>query len=62
MICPMSRSSCEITMTSEAAALFARVRAGILDTCPDVTEMPESRSVSYHDLFLEVSPAGATSP
>ena len=49
-------------MTSEAAGLFARVRAGILDTCPDVIEMPESRSVGYHDLFREVIPAGATSP
>lgn len=48
----------QVAMTAEASALFALLRARIVDAFPDVIEMAESKSVSYHDpeFFLEVIP------
>lgn len=52
------RSVDQVVMTAEASALFALLRARIVEAFPDVIEMAESRSVSYHDaeFFLEVIP------
>ncbi|WP_209427683.1 DUF262 and DUF1524 domain-containing protein [Pararhodobacter sp. SW119] len=48
----------QVAMTAEASALFALLRAQIIETFPDVIEMAESKSVSYHDpeFFLELIP------
>lgn len=54
----MSRRLDKVAMTEEAKALFDTLRERIKADCPEVIEMPEAKSVSYHapDFFLEVIP------
>lgn len=53
-----SRRLEKVAMTGEANALFEALRERIKATFPDVIEMAETKSVSYHDpdFFLEVIP------
>lgn len=53
-----SRSLDKVEMTDEATALFDVLRERIRTDFPEVIEMPETKSVSYHapDFFLEVIP------
>jgi predicted transport protein len=53
-----SRCLDKVEMTDEAKSLFAALRGRIRTDFPEVIEMPETRSVSYHDpeFFLEVIP------
>ena len=45
-------------MTSEVEALFSQLRAQLWSAFPDVIEIAETRSISYHDpeFLLEVIP------
>ena len=53
-----SRRLDKVEMTDEAMALFDALRERIKTAFPEVIEMPETKSVSYHapDFFLEVIP------
>ena len=53
-----SRRLDNVEMTDEARALFDKLQERIKADFPKVIEMPESKSVSYHDqdFFLEVIP------
>lgn len=53
-----SRRLDKVEMTDEATDLFTALRGRIRADFPEVIEMPETRSVSYHDpeFFLEVIP------
>jgi predicted transport protein len=54
------RSLEAVTMSAEAAALFALLRPRLLALDPGVIEVPEATSVAYHaadgDFFLEILP------
>jgi predicted transport protein len=52
------RSVDKVEMTGEAAILFADLRHRVLTAFPEVIEMAEGKSVSYHDpdFLLEVIP------
>jgi predicted transport protein len=53
-----SRRVDKVEMTDEATALFTALRSRIRTEFPEVIEMAETKSVSYHDpdFFLEVIP------
>ncbi|WP_434054168.1 MAG: DUF262 domain-containing protein [Roseibium sp.] len=48
----------KVSMTEQASALFTVLRAEMRSAFPDAIEMPETKSVTYHDpgFFLEVIP------
>lgn len=53
-----SRRLDKVEMTDDAQALFTTLRDRLKSDFPEMIEMPETRSVSYHDpeFFLEVIP------
>jgi predicted transport protein len=48
----------KVTMTERASALFSILRTELQSAFPDAIEMPEAKSVTYHDpeFFLEIIP------
>jgi predicted transport protein len=52
------RDASKVSMSATAAALFGALRPHILDLAPEIVELGEAKSVSYHThtFFLEVLP------